>query len=447
MSNAPVLQLALGLVACSHVVLAGGYSALQARLAGGRGGAPGELPSPPPSVDVIVPCFNERPDLLAACCRSLAGQDYPGAMRVWLVDDGSRNLDQLLPVYHDYQGRAGWTVRLLDGNRGKRLAQNVAFEEGGGELVLTIDSDTVIAPDGVRRIAAPFADPRVGAVAALVLPANRRASWLTRLIHTRYRLLFEQERAAQGRFGAVLCCAGPFSAYRRSALARVWRGYLGQRFRGRTLASGDDLALTNLVLAAGYRSHYQPAARAATDVPVTLRRYFHQQLRWNRSFYRQLPRLRRLLRGRPAFLRVDLTARTLLPALAAGGVVLTAADLARAGASHLVPDLGMAALAATAGLGCAAVQARSLAFAAGYGLVYLGLLLPTRLLALCTLGEVRWGTRQLRRVQLRSSTRSLRTPAAATWLPFSSYIQAARSSSRSASASLPASRRTSARST
>ena len=35
-----------------------------------------------PAVDVVIPCFNEDPSLLEACCRSVAAQDYPGPVRV-----------------------------------------------------------------------------------------------------------------------------------------------------------------------------------------------------------------------------------------------------------------------------------------------------------------------------------------------------------------------------
>jgi hypothetical protein len=60
---------------------------------------------------------------------------------------------------------------------------------------------------------------------------------------------------------------------------------------------GDDLKLTNLVLAAGYESVFEPTAMATTKVPTTLRRFVRQQLRWNRSFYRELPQMRRLVPG------------------------------------------------------------------------------------------------------------------------------------------------------
>ena len=87
-----------------------------------------------PSVDVVIPCLNEDPALLEACCRSVAGQDYPGPLAAWLVDDGSDNPSSLLGVYERWSDR-GWSVRLLDHNTGKRAAQDEGVRRGSGELV------------------------------------------------------------------------------------------------------------------------------------------------------------------------------------------------------------------------------------------------------------------------------------------------------------------------
>jgi N-acetylglucosaminyltransferase len=353
-------------------------------------------PSPDPflpDVDVIVPCYNERPELLRACLRSLAGQDYKGGLRVWVVDDGSRNLHALRPVLEAETG-LDLKVVLLDGNKGKREAQAAALYDGSGEVVVTIDSDTSIAPDGISQLVTWLADPKVGAVTGNLRASNADATWLSRLIDTRYQLLFERERAAQGFFGTVFCCAGPFSAYRRQAVEEVMDDYLGQRFLGRRRVCGDDLKLTNLVLAHGYRSEFEPDARAATDVPTTLRRFVRQQLRWNRSFYRELPRMLRLLPGRSRYLSLDLASRTLLPALSAVVVAATAADAVVDPAG--VP-LGLAALSGmallTLPLGPSMSAAAGRRFALGYGLVFVGLLLPTRVWAASTLFRNCWGTR------------------------------------------------------
>ena len=346
-----------------------------------------------PDVDVIVPCYNEQPELLRACLRSLAGQDYKGELRVWVVDDGSRNLPALRPVLEAETG-LDLKVVLLDGNRGKREAQAAALYDGSGEVVVTIDSDTSIAPDGISQLVAWLADPKVGAVTGNLRASNADATWLSKLIDTRYQLLFERERAAQGFFGTVFCCAGPFSAYRREAVEEVMDDYLGQRFLGGRRVCGDDLKLTNLVLARGYRSEFEPDAKATTDVPTTVGRFVRQQLRWNRSFYRELPRMLRLLPGRSRYLSLDLASRTLLPALSAVIVAATAADAVVDPAG--VP-VGLAALSGMAllalPLGPSISKASGRRFALRYGLVFVGLLLPTRVWAASTLFRNCWGTR------------------------------------------------------
>jgi N-acetylglucosaminyltransferase len=415
----PVSTIVVAVALASYLAVAVAYAVAQRRFAR-LGSRPRALDAESylPSVDVIVPCYNEDAALLAACLRSVRDQDYQGEVRVWVVDDGSGNRGQLLPVMRSCEG-PGWRVLLLERNHGKREAQAAALREGDGEVLVMVDSDTVVAPDGIRRIVAPLRDPRVGAVTADLRASNAGATWLTRLIDVRYRLLFERERAAQGRFGTVFCCAGPFSAYRRAAVERVLPRYLGQRFCGRRRVSGDDLELTNLVLAAGYSSVYEPAATAATSVPATLRRFVRQQLRWNRSFYRELPQMLRLLRGRSPYLALDLAARTLLPALLAAGLAVTAVDLMLA-PSRVPPDLAALALMALASLGLGPSPARPSGrrFAVGYGLVFVGLLLPTRLWAACTLFRNHWGTRDLPGYW-RTRSRSLRALRSAISLPFS----------------------------
>jgi N-acetylglucosaminyltransferase len=37
-----------------------------------------------PSVDVVVPCFNEDPDVLRHCLDSILGQSYEGSLRLWV---------------------------------------------------------------------------------------------------------------------------------------------------------------------------------------------------------------------------------------------------------------------------------------------------------------------------------------------------------------------------
>jgi N-acetylglucosaminyltransferase len=444
----PVTTTAVTVVVPLYLAIAPAYSRLQRHFADlGQRRQSVTTPTPyRPAVDVIVPCYNEEPALLTACLRSLRQQDYKGEMRVWVVDDGSDNRDALL---RGLAAETGLDYRFvsLDGNRGKREAQAAALRQGSGEVVVTIDSDTTIAPDGIRRIVAWLGDPSVGAVTGNLRASNAPATWLTKLIDTRYRLLFERERAAQGFFGAVLCCAGPFSAYSRAAVEEVLDDYLGQQFWGGRRVFGDDLKLTNLVLAAGHKSVFEPAARATTDVPTTLPRFVRQQLRWNRSFYRELPQMLRLLTGRSPYLALDLAGRTLMPALSGLVIVATVADalFARSAVPLKLGALALMALS-TLDLGVSLTKTEGRRFAVGYGLVFVAVLLPVRLWAACTLFQNHWGTRDLNGHR-RTRARSRRVLASATSLPLSLYRRIARSSSRPASPWRPPRRSTSARST
>jgi cellulose synthase/poly-beta-1,6-N-acetylglucosamine synthase-like glycosyltransferase len=413
-----VVESSLYLVAALYVGIAVAYAVVQGRLASRHVSTSRPVADRRwPSVDVVLPCYNEDAAVLAHCCAALEHQDYPGELRLFLVDDGSRNRETIeAAVYRRYRHREGWTVILLDGNKGKRIAQDAAVRRGRGELVVTMDSDTSVAPGAIRRLVAAFAGAEVGAVTGDVRVRNLDHNRLTRLIDERYRLLFEQERAAQGVVGSVLCCSGPFSAYRRSALERVWVDYLRQTFAGRTCVAGDDIHLTNLVLAHGYRSLYEPSARALTIVPTTLRGYLLQQARWNRSFYRELLPTLRILPRRSPYLALDVGARLLLPLLLAAGLVLAGVRGIEGAAADPLPTLLGAALAglmvacsawllggktterptATGSGGRARSRTRpKLGFVLLYGMLYVFLLIPVRFWSLATVLRNGWGTRRV----------------------------------------------------
>jgi N-acetylglucosaminyltransferase len=364
-----------------------------------------------PSMDVVLPCYNEEPQILAQCCESVERLDYPGELRFFIVDDGSSNRAALEPVYRHYQARPRWTL-IMQARLGKREAQAAAIRVGVGELVVTIDSDTVLAPDALRQLVPAFTEPDVGAVPGDVRVLNRDHNWLTKLLDERYRLLFEQERAAQSHVGAVLCCSGPFSAYRRTAVEAVLDHYLRQRFLGLRCIAGDDIHLTNLVLAEGYRSLYEPSAKALTIVPTTLRRYARQQARWNRSFYRELVPTLRAIKGRSPYLTLDVTARLVLPLVLTAGIVL-AASHALAGR----PAAGALGVAVMGGAGAGLLTGKTLPLTRGfvlrYGLIYLLLLIPVRFWSLITVRANGWGTRSLPRKRIHTAVSEAATDSAA----------------------------------
>ena len=393
-----VLFLAYAVLVLTHLVLQVGCAGLHARRSRSAHEAALERTGARtawPDVDVVVPVYNEHPDDLQRCCASLAAQDYPGTLRVVLVDDGSPNRSAVLPVLERFDARDGWTVLLAEVNAGKRAAQHAALELCRAELVLTIDSDTQVAADAVSRLVEQFDDPRVGAATGSVRVSNAGSTLLTRLVDLRYWVAFHQERASHALFGAVLCCSGPLSMYRRRVLLSVWPRYVGQTFRGVPCTYGDDRHLTNLVLAEGWRTSFAPYATCATSAPPGLQGYLAQQLRWNKSYYRELlwtlaflPRLSRVM-------AVEVAVQAVLPFLLVLALMATVGRSLVEGPHVLVRYA--VTVTAMALLHCAYALVRTrdprfLLFVA-YGFLHAGLLVPVRLRALLTLDDNAWGTR------------------------------------------------------
>ena len=243
-----------------------------------------------PHVSVIVPAYNEALTIVESV-RALLALDYE-AREIVVVNDGSSDdtLAVLLETFHMVaapfafvQPLASEPVRgvyrsirepalvVIDKQNGgcKSDALNAGINVASGELVLTIDADTVLEPDALSRAVLPFLeDPTTIAVGGNVAIANGcriehgritdvalPRSWLARFQIIEYMRSFLLFRVAWVSTNAVTLISGAFGLFRREAVIAV-AGY------DRT-AIGEDMDLT-LRLQRFYR-----AARPA--VPNRLR--------------------------------------------------------------------------------------------------------------------------------------------------------------------------------
>jgi cellulose synthase/poly-beta-1,6-N-acetylglucosamine synthase-like glycosyltransferase len=390
MSALRIYLLVYGALALGHLLLQMCLAMIDARRQR-RYQRPG--PEWTPAVTVIVPVFNEDLNVLRDCLRSIDAVDYPRIEAI-VVDDRSKDRVLLVNVLEEFMG-GRIRVVLQPDNRGKRLSQRAVLDQARGEIIVTIDSDTTISKDGIRNLVSHFQDPAVGAVTGDVQVRNKRTNLLTRLIAYRYWNAFHQERAAQNVFRTVMCCSGPFSAYRRSVIDGVKDDYVSQRFLGQECTFGDDRHLTNLVLRAKYDVLFDAGAISYTEVPTTVPQYVRQQVRWNKSFYREMVWSLRNIRRPHPYLLLDLILQGLLPFLLVIALVLTAeqgvADGPLVVAKYLAVLMGIAVVRASYGV----YRTRDPGFLlfVVYGFLHVLVLLPVRFYALATLRRTHWGTR------------------------------------------------------
>jgi len=244
-------------------------------------------PDAAPMLTVVIPAYNEGA-MVVQTIDSIAQADYPRErLEIFVVDDGSRDdtWEHIAAAAKRYPDLV--TPLRFTENRGKRAALEAGFVRARGEIVVTIDSDSVIESQTLLAMVAPFSNPKVGAVAGKVAAYNRRNGFIPRMLHVRFILSFDMLRAVQSVYGTVYCCPGALSAYRLSVVRKVLDEWRHQTFLGVPCTYGEDRALTNLILEQGLNTVYQSNAVVHTIVPETYGKLTKMYLRWERSYVRE----------------------------------------------------------------------------------------------------------------------------------------------------------------
>ena len=238
-----------------------------------------------PSLSVVIAAMNEQ-DSIARTVEHCFASRYPAdLMEVIVVDDGSTDktweaLQAIQPKYPKMK------LIKFPKNQGKRHGMAAGAKAATGEILVYVDSDSFVEPEGIYRIVQPFFYKSIGAVSGHTLVDLEKDNPISKMESVRYYISHRILKASESVFGAVTCCPGAFSAYRRETVMRVLNDWLNQRFLGVQATFGDDRSLTNYIL----RTHqviYHDEARARTKVPDRWMKYFKQQLRWKKSWARE----------------------------------------------------------------------------------------------------------------------------------------------------------------
>jgi cellulose synthase/poly-beta-1,6-N-acetylglucosamine synthase-like glycosyltransferase/peptidoglycan/xylan/chitin deacetylase (PgdA/CDA1 family) len=219
-----------------------------------------------PHLAIVVPAYNEAVGI-ERTVRSLTSSDHP-SFEVVVVDDGSTDETATIVASLDLAD-----VRLVrQDNAGKAAALNTGIAMTDAPIVVMVDGDTLFEQDTLRRLVAPLADPKVGAVSGNTKVGNRR-SLLGRWQHIEYVMGFNLDRRMYEMLQCTPTVPGAIGAFRREALIAVGG------VPGDTLAEDTDLTLA--IGRAGWRVVYAPEARAWTEAPATLGALWRQRYRWS----------------------------------------------------------------------------------------------------------------------------------------------------------------------
>lgn len=263
-----------------------------------------------PLVTMMVAAFNEE-SFIITCIESLRAQTYTNREIIVVNDASTDRTREILDHYHD---EPGLHVVNLEENVGKKKALAAAILEANGSVFVFTDSDSVLAPNAVARaVSILITHPKVGALSGHTRVYNANQNLLTRIQDTWYEGQFSIRKAYESVFGAVTCVSGPLAVFRREAvfnLIPAWINdtFLGSEFKFATDRTKTALVLANTILApriaAEYpdspfitREQHRPrnwqvvysrSVFAMTNVPDNLRSFIKQQVRWKKSFLRNV---------------------------------------------------------------------------------------------------------------------------------------------------------------
>jgi cellulose synthase/poly-beta-1,6-N-acetylglucosamine synthase-like glycosyltransferase len=187
---------------------------------------------------------------------------------IYVIDDGSSDNTAEL-VRETFITQRVHVVRKP--NEGKWSALNEGLRQAHADIIVTLDGDTLFAPDAIQLLVRHFADPQVGAVAGSAAVGNR-VNLITRFQALEYALNQNLDRRALEIVNGITVVPGSISAWRRDALLQIGG------FSEDTLA--EDADATIRLERAGWKVLYEPRATARTEAPETLRAFLRQRLRW-----------------------------------------------------------------------------------------------------------------------------------------------------------------------
>ena len=241
-----------------------------------------------PTCTVIVPAYNEGKQVYHTLF-SLAESDYPKEkLQLLAVDDGSQ--DDTWHWIQEAKKELGDCLAIYKQpkNKGKRHALYRGFNEGTGEVFVTVDSDSIVKNDTLRNLVSPFVtNPECGAVAGNIRVLNNEKALLPKMLDVSFVLSFEFVRSAESTLNSVLCTPGALAAYRSSAVFACLPAWINQTFMGKPSDIGEDRAMTNMILKQGHHVLFQRNAYCYTNVPEKYKGLYKMFIRWGRSNVRE----------------------------------------------------------------------------------------------------------------------------------------------------------------
>ncbi len=234
-----------------------------------------------PPVSVIIPAYkSER--TIGETLKSVENLDYP-KKEVIVINDSDDRTPQISRKYG---------AKLIQNKKrmGKSVSLDMATKKAKNEILLFVDSDTVIEKDVLKKVIPWFYKPKVAAVMPTFVAKNDKG--IARLVSIE-NIFTHSHLRTHLYFGSLIAFRGCCFAIRKSMIEKTggW---------GRVLTEDNDMGAR--IVKKGHVIEWEPNAVARTNEPETREELKKQKIRWGVGSAYSFFRHRKYYRKSPQFL-------------------------------------------------------------------------------------------------------------------------------------------------
>lgn len=276
-----------------------------------------------PSISIVAPAYNEEKSIVSSV-KSLLNLKYPDYELI-VVNDGSRDetLNRLIEAFHlirtDYQYTISLATAPIRGiyrnsslpnlvvidksNGGKADSLNAGINVANNEYFCGIDSDSLLEPEALLRLASLILDEssETPALGGNILPVNSckvdngqvyeihiPKNLIARLQTIEYLRSFMIGRLGWQQINSLLIISGAFGLFRKDRIIDIG-GYLTSKGKYQKDTVGEDMELVVRIsrmlreMKQKFKTLYAYNANCWTEVPEDLKSLKNQRYRWQRG--------------------------------------------------------------------------------------------------------------------------------------------------------------------
>lgn len=265
-----------------------------------------------PTVTLLIAAYNEETVVESKIKNSLA-IDYPREkFQILFVSDGSSDATPQIIQRFENQG-----VELLHEaqRNGKMAAINRAMPSVRGEIIVFSDANNYYQPDTIKKLAAPFQDPKIGAVSGAKLIADGDGSLgASEGLYWKYESYIKKQ---ESRLGSCTSVAGEIFALRKTAYLKPPDNIIN-----------DDFYLGMQVIRQGLRLVYIPEAKSIERVSLTAQDEVKRRMRINAGRYQIIANAGKILpKNQPLLIWQIISHKFLRPLVPFGMILALLANL------------------------------------------------------------------------------------------------------------------------